>query len=111
MDIYAIHEHGMVRTDSPQEVGGLLWIDVQRTESDWPQKVRELLGVAVYERHLADLKNDRHPPFYDGSDDYDLIIVRSPDPESPAEAPRTNPIAFLVTAHAVVSVRKSITSS
>jgi Mg2+ and Co2+ transporter CorA len=105
MDIYAIREQGVTRTDSPQEVDGLLWIDVQRTESDWPQRVRDLLGVAIYERHLADLRNDRHPPFYDGSDDYDLIIVRSPDPESPPEAPRTNPIAFLITARAVVSVR------
>lgn len=105
MDIYAIQERGLVKATDVSPADELLWVDAQRTESDWPRKVRDLLGVEVYERHLADLRNDRHPPFYDGSDQYDLIIVRSPDPGSPPEAPRTNAIAFLVTARAVVSVR------
>ena len=105
MEIYALTSEGM-RSESEGLPGDvLLWIDAQRTDSDWPQRVRELLGVNVYDRHLSDLQNERHPPFYDGSEDYDLLIVRTPDASSPPEAPRTNPIAFLVTPQAVVSVR------
>jgi len=105
MDIYALSDEGAKSGAAAMDAAGLVWIDAQRTDSDWPERVRELLGIAVYERHLSDLRNERHPPFYDGSDDYDLIIVRAPDPDSPPEAPRTKPIAFLVTARAVVSVR------
>lgn len=88
MDIYALNERGVSRVSEVGQGERTVWIDVQRTDADWPQQVRRLLGVAIYERHLSDLQNDRHPPFYDGSDQYDMLIVRSPDRDSPPEADR-----------------------
>lgn len=105
MDIYALHAQGAVQVVSPDAGDKLIWVDVVRADSDWPERVSQLLGVEIYERHLSDLRNERHPPFYDGSEVYDLLIVRSVEPGSPLESPRTNPIAFLITGTAVVSVR------
>lgn len=105
MDIYSLQPKGLRREQAISSQNGPWWVDIERTDSRWPEQVRDLLGVAIDERHLADLQNDRHPPFYDGSADYDLLIVRSPDADSPPEAPRTNAIAFILTGQAVVSVR------
>jgi magnesium/cobalt transport protein CorA len=104
MELYGFSDGELLAGRAAQEAG-LLWVDVQRTEPDWSDQVGALLGVDLYARHLSDLHNERHPPFFDAGDDYDLLIVRTADPYAPPEQPATDPIAFLVTARAVVSVR------
>lgn len=105
MELYGFSNGELLAGAQATQAAGLLWVDVQRTEANWSDQVRALLGVDLYARHLSDLLNERHPPFFDAGDDYDLLIVRSADPLAPPEQPATDPIAFLVTARAVVSVR------
>jgi Mg2+ and Co2+ transporter CorA len=71
------------------------WLDVERSESDWQEKALPWLRVRLHDRHVQDTLNDTHPPYYDGMDDYDLLVVR---------APETRPVAFILTGTAVVSV-------
>jgi len=81
------------------------WLDVERSEIDWHQKARPWLHMCLDDRHIHDALNDAHPPYYDGTDDYDLLIVRALSPDCTPEAPTTRPIAFVVTSSAIVSIR------
>lgn len=84
---------------------GLLWLDLVREEPGCEERLGRFLAVRVHDRHLADLRNDLHPPFYDGTAEYDLLIVRGLDRRSPHHEPETRPIAFLITPGTVVTVR------
>jgi magnesium/cobalt transport protein CorA len=81
------------------------WLDVERTENAWYEKVQNSLGIRFDERHLRDTLNDTHPPYFDATDDYDLLIVRAICPESLPEFPSTCPVAFIITNNAIVSIR------
>ncbi|MCG6861022.1 MAG: magnesium transporter CorA family protein [Chromatiaceae bacterium] len=81
------------------------WLDVERSESDWQEKALPWLRVRLHDRHVQDTLNDTHPPYYDGMDDYDLLVVRALHPDCPPRAPETRPVAFILTGTAVVSVR------
>jgi Mg2+ and Co2+ transporter CorA len=84
---------------------GLRWLDLVREEPGCEELLNRVLTARVHDRHLADLRNAMHPPFYDGTAEYDLLIVRSLDTRTPPDDPETRAIAFLVTRDAVVSVR------
>ena len=83
---------------------GLIWLDVEREESGCEEGVSKALGGRVHDRHLADLRNTLHAPFFDGTAEYDLLILRGHDRRSPHEEPQTQPFGFLVTPTTVVSV-------
>ncbi len=93
--------------EGPGPAGGFCWIDVERSEADWEARARHWLGGALHERHLTDSLNDQHPPFYDGTDDYDMLIARSLDLASGSEAPATRPVALYLFAGGLVSIRPS----
>ena len=93
--------------ERPGAAEGFFWVDVERSETDWEHRARHWLGVSLDERHLNDSLNERHPPFYDGTDDYDMLIARSLDVASPSTAPSTRPIALYLFAEGLVSVRPS----
>jgi len=84
---------------------GFYWIDVERSEADWEQRARHWLGSDLHERHLTDSLNAEHPPFYDGTDEYDMLIVRSLAADSGIGGLVTRPVALFVFPHALVSVR------
>ena len=87
------------------ETTGFYWLDIERSESEWYHKAHQWLRTNLHERHVRDTLNDTHPPFYDGTEDYDLLIVRSLCSGCLPEAPATQPIAFIVTDNAVISIR------
>jgi magnesium/cobalt transport protein CorA len=105
MELYGFSGDQLLTGPEAAPNADLLWIDAQRTDSHWADAVGDLLGIDLHARHLSDLRNERHPPFFDAGDDYDLLVVRTADPNSPPEAPATNPVAFVVTSRVVVSVR------
>jgi magnesium transporter len=96
---------GLVDAAANARDNGFLWLDVERSDTDWREKAQHWLGLNLHDRHVRDTLNDTHPPYYEGMDDYDLLIVRALHPDSPPQAPETRPIAFIVTDTAVVSVR------
>ena len=85
--------------------GGFYWLDVERSEENWHDQAERWLGVRLHDRHIQDTLNETHPPYFDSTDDYDLLIVRTMYPDSPPDYPTTSPISFIVSGNAVVSVR------
>jgi Mg2+ and Co2+ transporter CorA len=88
---------------------GYYWLDIERTETGWSQYANRWLDAHLHEAHLRDASlveglNGRLP-FYDGTDAYDLLVMRTLDVESPAEAPMTRPVAIFLTPRVVVSIR------
>ncbi|MCB1772500.1 MAG: magnesium transporter CorA family protein [Gammaproteobacteria bacterium] len=81
------------------------WFDIQRSEKDWYERVRPWLKKPIHERHIKDTFNDVHLPYYETTEDYDLLIVRALCPECPAEAPTTRAVAFIISDSVLVSVR------
>lgn len=105
MDRYSFDAAGVCRIGEGEGTARLRWLDVQRAEKELFDAVDTRLGITLHERHMSDMANDRHPPFYDGGAEYDLLIIRAPDRESPPESPRTHAIAFVITSDTVISVR------
>lgn len=76
------------------------WVDLTRDEvADWP------LELQLHERHLHDLSNARHPPYYDGTSAYDMLVMRAIDQRSERQLPATRPIAFVLADSLLISVR------
>lgn len=100
------HPAELAGTAESAEPGpGFFWIDVERSESDWEARARHWLGSALHERHLTDSLNDQHPPFFDSTEDYDMLIAHSLEPSSVGECPETRPVAFYLFERGLVSIR------
>jgi magnesium transporter len=100
------HAPELAGTDEIEGSDGMFyWIDIERTENDWPDKLQKRLNVRLDERHIRDMLNETHPPYFDDTDDYDLLIVRAICADSQPDHPRTCPIAFIITDNDIVTVR------
>jgi magnesium/cobalt transport protein CorA len=84
---------------------GFFWFDIERDESNWYETVREWLAEEFYGQHISDSLNDTHVPFFDGSDRYDMLIIRSLVPKNQQAMLATYPIAFFITHDAVITIR------
>lgn len=86
---------------------GYLWIDVLRAEQpDWPALIAHLTGAQIDPSHVDDSFNRSHPPFFDGTADYDMLIVQG---LGPGEAPlpvETRSTAFFIFERVLVTVRE-----
>jgi Mg2+ and Co2+ transporter CorA len=94
-----------VDSAEPQKPTGYYWLDIERNEADWYRDAAQWLDTHLHDQHLVDSLNGQHLPFYDGTDAYDLLVLRTLDAASPAEAPATRPVATFVTPRVLVSVR------
>jgi magnesium transporter len=85
---------------------GFLWLDVVRDgDSDWPQIVEQLTDVRVHERHIKDTRNLTHPSFYDGTQNYEMLIFRGLSPAGQQSDFKTRPAVFLLFDHLLVTIR------
>jgi len=74
-----IHRDGRwLETGDAQDLNGktLFWLDFTHDEDDWPATLARLTGLTVHERHIKDSLNVDHPPFYDATSDYEILISR-----------------------------------
>jgi magnesium transporter len=81
------------------------WLDIERSEADWYEQVRPWLDIRIDERHIKDSINATHPPFYDGTDEYDMLVVRTPAQESTTDTLATGSIALFITSGLIISIR------
>ncbi len=86
MQIYQFSRQGEIPTRLerlervPSE--GFAWVDFTRDEADgWPQWPQRLLGVCVNEEHVSDSLNVDHPSYFDGTDEYDMVVFQGLTPE------------------------------
>lgn len=57
----------------PEE--GFVWLDFLRDEAKgWQDCAARLLGVHISEEHISDSFNPDHPAYFDGTEDYDMLV-------------------------------------
>lgn len=88
----------------PGDEGVFYWIDVERSQQSWHTEVKPWLSINFDERHIHDSLNATHPPFYDGTDDYDMLIAEAPGPDSDADSLTTSSIALFIMPSMIISV-------
>lgn len=88
-----------------QPDNGFYWVDTVRSEPDWHEQIIRWLGCPLHHNHLRDCANQLHPPFYDGTDDYDLLVFRAAVASENVDSLATQPVVFIVSPQAVISVR------
>ncbi len=107
---------------------GFLWMDwlheeVQNDPEGFRASIERLTGARIFDLHLQDATNLQHPSFFDGTQDYEMLIFRKLTPgEAPPleEAPRrrgsqearlqpivTRPLTFFVFERVLVTVRNA----
>lgn len=86
MEIFSFSRQGVVPVrlarveELPEE--GFVWLDFTRDEAaQWPQWVKRLCGVEINNDHFDDSLNPDHPSYYDGTEDYDMLIFQALTPE------------------------------
>ncbi|SEQ33643.1 magnesium Mg(2+) and cobalt Co(2+) transport protein (corA) [Solimonas aquatica] len=86
MEIFSFSRQGVVPTrlarveQIPEE--GFVWLDFTRDEAaQWPSWVRRLTGVQINSDHFDDSLNPDHPSYYDGTEDYDMLVFQGLTPE------------------------------
>lgn len=77
-----IPDHPPRLLDSVQEIPdvGYIWIDFVREEQEgWPSLPENILaGLTIDVRHIEDSLNSTHVSFFDGTDDYDILVFEEP---------------------------------
>ena len=97
-----------VTAEEPLPAEQLFWLDFTHREDSWPLEVERLLGCTVHERHIKDSLNVSHPPYYDATSDYEMIICRPLDGlQSNDLTLDTTACAIFLFARGVVTVRAS----
>lgn len=87
-------EHSLLDTSQLQ------WIDFCRNEDLVLGSVDKL----IHRKHHDDLLNGMHPPFYELTDTYEIIVFRTIDDRFQIIEPRTRSTAFLIIENTVISV-------
>ena len=93
-----------VVNDSPAGINSfdhLQWIDYTRGEN-W---ILGDLEPVLHGSHLEDLKNASHPPYFEQTDDYEMIIFRARDQRFEITEPRTRAIAFVLCQNTLLTFR------
>ena len=90
---------------APVAEGVFYWIDLERSQGNWHEQLHDWLDVRVDSHHIHDSLNTTHPPFYDGTDDYDMLVVRAPGPDGTPETLATGSIALFITPGVIISIR------
>lgn len=130
MDIFLISDNQVtqttaISTDVP--ASGFLWLDATHAEVSaapeaWRDAVERATGTHIYDPHLLDVANLRHPSYFDSTHDYAMVVFRklalgagaasAIDKDDhkrrvPAAIAKlaTQPVAFLLFDHALVTVR------
>jgi magnesium/cobalt transport protein CorA len=80
------------------------WTDIIRTEPITLAELPSLLSECLHERHLSDLNNNIHPPHYEITDEYELLIMRSVDHRFDIIAPKTRSIAFILKDNTIITL-------
>src|SRR3569623_475006 len=73
----------------PMLGGAFLWLDCTHDEvaadpNAWRDAVEQITGIRLYDPHLSDAVNLRHPSYFESTQDYAMLVFRKLAPESSA---------------------------
>ncbi|MET0964688.1 MAG: magnesium transporter CorA family protein [Noviherbaspirillum sp.] len=126
MDIFLVTDTQATRLTEPPAAlpeQGFLWLDATHEEvaaapDAWRAAIAQITGVQLYDPHLSDAVNLRHPSYFDSTHDYEMVVFRklaingetagAPEPDkTSASATRltTRPVTFVVMDHVLATVR------
>jgi magnesium transporter len=125
MDLFLITHAQVSRLDELPSIlpsQAFLWLDASHEEvtaapEEWRAAVERATGVSVYDPHLTDAVNLRHPSYFDATQDYEMVVFRklalngetgsTEVARTPGGNTRivTRPVTFLVMDNALVTVR------
>ncbi len=84
MDIFLISDHQVaLNAEIPGVLPahGFLWLDVTHEEvaadpAAWREAVERAIGIHIYDPHLTDAVNLKHPSYFDSTQDYEMVVFR-----------------------------------
>lgn len=76
------------------------WVDINRPVDQFLSYTSQSFHV----RHQSDLANSRHPPFFEQTGEYELLIFRTIDRRFGVIEPKTRSVAFLIIGNTITSV-------
>jgi magnesium transporter len=81
MDIFHISEDKTVLNPAVLASDGFLWLDATHDEvaaapEAWRAAIARISGVQLYDLHLTDILNLKHPSYFDSTHDYALVVFR-----------------------------------
>lgn len=86
---------------------GLVWIDIlQPVDESWATLVEPLVQGEIDSAHIADSLNRRHPPFFDGTADYDMLVFEGLGPSDQPFPLETRSGALFLFDRVLVTVRE-----
>jgi magnesium transporter len=129
MDIYLISDSGASPASGPPisySPGAFLWLDATHDEiaadpEKWRASVEQTSGIHIYDLHLTDAANLRHPSYFDSTQDYAMLVFRKLAPQGTDAADHaessslrrippalaklaTQPVTFVLTDRVLVTV-------
>lgn len=81
------------------------WLDFEVHETGWGSLLREKLGIDVHEAHIRDSLNREHPPFFDRTDHYLMVILHGLVPDATSLRLATRPTTLFLLDRVVITVR------
>lgn len=82
------------------DFSNLQWIDVSRPVTEFLQYSTQ----SLHRHHQVDLDNNRHPPSFEQSENYELLIFRNIDLRFEFTEPKTRSVAFILTDNTVTTI-------
>ncbi len=101
------HSHAsVVPTLAEVSHEGLVWIDFLRPEAaEWGSTLEPWLLKPIDARHVTDSLNALHPSFFDGTDDYDMVVLQGLGPDDMPFPFHTLTAVFFMFDRVLVTVR------
>src|SRR5688572_14226890 len=85
---------------------GYLWLDFRRDNAGgWEEQVQKLTGVKVKETHVVDSMNAGIASFFDGTPEYDMLVVQGLGSDERNATVDTRTAVFFLFDHVLVTVR------
>lgn len=112
MQIFQFSRQGVIptRLDHVEQLPdeGFVWVDFTRDETvDWTAEAFRLTSVQINVEHVSDSLNDTHPSYFDGTEDYDMLVFQALTPVTEDSQQLITPksAAFFMFDRLLISVR------
>lgn len=93
------------------KAGGVVWLDIYPHDVGWEKAVETHLGLVLDEQHIQDAHNPTHPPFYDDTEQYEMLVFQGLTHSTLQQGSfevESSPIAFFIKDNILLSVHSTL---